>query len=372
MGQLSDSEKFLLDFIYVLDEFGVPSLLTIGVVSNLILAITVRNSELKKIAPCCYFYALGIVDTLYLIVMAIPWFSLRLLDIYNMEGFCQVIYYLNLLTTFLSSWFVVMLLIERIIMCYRPNIAEKYFNAFRTKCYITAVSIFAIVGHLYLTWTSGVFYNQIFNRKLCMVIPENSQDIVTMRKIDTVFSFILPLVFCILLILPLSIYICASKLKCVDGILRVRTKVVTVEVRLNTRSQRRRYTECPSCSNMSNISNYEKVQRQRILFFSQSKRLSLTATVVAVIFVVLSIPHNVIKAKIVFLNGDYIITYADQTFLKLFEELYKINFAFKALIYFSLLPEMRKSLVKLVLSCWRRSSKSNKVELKDRCVVTTL
>ncbi|WAR07595.1 hypothetical protein MAR_017553 [Mya arenaria] len=48
--------------------------------------------EAEKIAPCCYFYALGIVDTLYLILMAIPWFSLRLLDIYNIKGVCHVVY----------------------------------------------------------------------------------------------------------------------------------------------------------------------------------------------------------------------------------------------------------------------------------------
>jgi len=215
---------------------------------------------------------------------------------------------------------------------------------------------FAKRSHVY-------FYTQ----KVATKSKENSQNIVIMRKIDTVFSFILPVVLCLLLIIPLSIFLCASKLKCVDGILRLKTTVISVEVRLNsTRSQRRRYTECPSCS----LTSPEQIRRQKLLLFTQSKRLTLTSVIVAIIFVILSIPHNLIKAKIAFLNGNYVITYEDQTFLKLFEELYKLNFVYKALVYFPLLPEMRKGLVRLLLCCLRRRPKPNK-ENKPRCIVTT-
>ncbi|KAH3738763.1 uncharacterized protein LOC127850097 isoform X1 [Dreissena polymorpha] len=361
------TEKILQSIINVLDQYGVPSLLTIGVFSNVFLSITIRNSELKKIAACCYFYASSIVDTLYLIVMAIPWVSMRIVDIYNMEGFCQLVYYLNLLTTFLSTWYVAMLLVERVIICYRPSTAERYFNAFRTKCYITTVSIFAIVGHLYLTWTSAVSYNQIYRTRLCFVIPENSQDIMVMRKIDTVLAFILPVAICVLLIMPLSVFLCASNFKCTDGILRVRTKVITVEVRLNSKKRRQKYTECPSCSTQT-----DKIQKQRLIMFSQSRRLTLAAVVMAVVFLVLSVPQNIIKSKITFLNGDYIRTPGDVYILKLFEEFYKINFVYKGVIYFTILPEMRTNIVNLVLRICRRANKSKRAQRQDNIIVTTL
>ncbi|XP_060560703.1 uncharacterized protein LOC132720563 [Ruditapes philippinarum] len=350
-AQYSDSMKFLVDFIYVLDEFGVPTLLTVGVIFNLILSITIRNSELKKVAACCYFFSIGIVDTLYLIAMAIPWVSIRVVDIYNTEGFCQIVYYLNLLTTFLSSWFIVMLLIERLCFCYRPDTAEKYLNAFRTKCYITVISVFSVVGHLYHTWTSGVY--DIQGTNICMLIYEHTKDIMIMRKIDTILAFILPVALCLFFILPLLTFLCASNMKCNDGTLTVKTRMVTLEVKLNSKKMAK-YTECPSCSSAA---NYDKLLRKRLRMVSQSKRLTLVSVIVALVYAFLFIPHSVIKSRVTFLNGDYHVTFEDALFLKLFEELFKINFAYKALVYFTLLPEMRKNLIKAFIpSCKKKKT----------------
>ncbi|XP_045198905.2 uncharacterized protein LOC123553224 [Mercenaria mercenaria] len=347
--QYTDSITVLLDFIYVLDEFGVPTLLTVGVLSNLILSITIRSSELKKVSACCYFFSIGIVDTLYLIAMAIPWISIRVVDIYNTEGFCQLVYYLNLLTTFLSSWFIVMLLLERLFVCYRPDFAEKYLSAFRTKCYITVVSVFSVVGHLYLTWTSGV-YDSYQGTKICMIILEHTRHIMIMRKIDTVLAFILPVLLCLILALPLITYLCASNMKCNDGTLTVKTRMVTVEVKLNSKKMTR-YTECPSCSS---VAHFERMQRNRIRQITHSKRLTLVALIIALVYAILFIPHSVIKSRITFLNGDYLVTFEDELFLKLFEELFKINFAYKALVYYALLPDMRKNLITVFLSRCKR------------------
>lgn len=370
--QSSDGEKFLLDAIYLLDEFGVPALLVLGVITNILVCITIRHSELKKISAYCYLYSLGIVDSMYLIVMAVPWISPRVIDIYNMKGFCQLVYYLSLLTTFLSSWYVVLLLFDRLVVSYRPDTARKYFNAFRTKCYITAVSIFAVVGHLYLTWTSGVFYFPLIKRHICTIVQENYQDIIVMRKIDTVFAFIMPVFLAVLLSIPLLIFLCASSFKCTNGILRVRTRMITVEVRLNSKRKRKRYSECPTCS----CDRLRDVHKQRLLTISESRRLTVTAILVAFVFVILSMPHNIIKSKIAFLNGDYIVTPEDSTLLKLFEDLFNINFVHKGLMYFLLLSDMRKYFVKLFCSCFKKKEekqeKKETIEEKEKCIVTTL
>lgn len=348
----SDSITVLLDFIYVLDEFGVPMLLILGVISNLIVSITIRNSELKKVSACCFFFAIGIVDILYLIAMAVPWISIRLVDIYNTEGFCQLVYYLNLLTTFLSSWYIVMLLVERLYVCYRPDTAYKYMNAFRTKCYITVVSIFSVVGHLYLTWTSGLHTHN--GTKICMVILEHAKDIMVMRKVDTVFSFILPVTLCLLLPVPLIIYLCASNLKCSDGTLKVRSRLLTLEVRLNSKNMTR-LSQGPRCSNAAND---DKIQKLKLHRFSQSKRLTLVSVLIALMYALLFIPHSIIKSRVTFLNGDYIVTFEDSLFLKLFEELFKINFVYKAVVYFTFLPAIRRQFIKVFMPrCKRKRDK---------------
>ncbi|XP_045198912.2 uncharacterized protein LOC123553231 [Mercenaria mercenaria] len=345
----SHTVTVLLNCIYFLDKFGVPVLLTVGVLSNLILSITIRNSELKKVSACCYFLSMGIVDTFYLIAMAIPWISIRVVDIYNTEGFCQLVYYLNLLTTFLSSWYIVMLLIERLCVCYRPETAQKYMNAFRVKCYITLISIFSIVGHLYLTWTSGVFIFQ--NRQICNVIPAHAQDIMIMRKIDIILSFILPAVLSITISIPLLIHLCASNCKYFNnGILKVEVKMITLEMRLNSK-QTTRYAECPSSSRTD---DQGKIQKMNLWIFSQSRRLTVTSVFIALTYTFLFIPNNVIKTRLTFLSGDHIVSFEDSLFLKLFEDLYQFNFAYKAFIYFLFLPEMRKQFTKIFFRTCKR------------------
>ncbi|KAL4232979.1 hypothetical protein ACF0H5_007666 [Mactra antiquata] len=344
-----ENMQTVLDFILILDEYGVPMLLTVGILANLIMLIVVRNSELKKVAACCYFFAMGIVDNLYLIAMAVPWFSSRVVDIYNTEGFCQLVYYLNLLTTFLSSWYGVMLLLERMFACYRPNTGDKYFSAFRSKCYVTIVSVLSIVAHLYLTWTSGVYsYDKT---SICIVIPQHYKDIVIMRKIDSVFSFLLPVVLHIFFTIPLMVYLCASNLKCDDGKIRFRTKKMTFELRLNAKAFTR-YSDAPRCSREA---SFVHMQRQRLRLFSNSKRLTLTSVLIAVFYIILFLPHNIIKIPVTLFNGDYGVTVRQSVYLKLFEELYKINFAYKPFVYFTLLPEMRRHLVKLFISVFKRS-----------------
>ena len=357
----SNSVAILLNCIYFLDRFGVPILLTIGVLSNLILSITIRKSELKKVSACCFFFSIGIVDTFYLIAMAIPWISIRVIDIYSTEGFCQLVYYMNLLTTFLSSWYIVMLLAERLFICYRQDAAQKFMNAFRVKCYITLFSIFSIVGHLYLTWTSGVYMFQ--NRQICNVTPEHLEDIMVMRKIDIVLAFILPAFLCIAFTIPLLIHLCASNCKyCNNGILKVEVKMITFEMKLNSRRASRKqsaqYAECPSSSRTDATTK----QNQKIILrnFSQSRRLTVTSVFIALVYIFLFIPHNVIKTKVTFLSGDQIVTFEESLLLKLFEDLYKLNFAYKAFVYYTFLPEMRKQFVKIFLRKCRKR-KQNKM-----------
>lgn len=350
----SSSVTFLIDFIYVLDKFGVPILFAVGFISNIILSITIRNSELKNVAAYCYFFGMGIVDTLYLVAMAIPWISIRLVDIYNTEGFCQLVYYLNLLTTFLSSWYLVLLLFERLCVCFKPKTAQRFMHAFRVKCYITAVSIFSIVGHLYLTWTSGVF---TFNdRKICNVIPEHAKDIMFMRKIDMALGFFLPVFLILLLSVPLIVHICSTLCKCNDGLLKVEIRMITLEVRLNS-THTTRYSECPSSSSRTDANRTN--QKSRLLKISQNRRLTLTSFFLALVYVVLAVPHNVIKTRLTFMSGDQFVSFEDSLFLKLFEDLFKLNFAYKAFVYFSFLPEMRENFIAICLCKSRKKHLSN-------------
>ena len=361
---ITSLDTTLMSAIYVLDEFAVPAILSIGLITNIIMAVTIRTSELKKVSPFCYFFSMGIVDSVYLIAMFVPWISARYVNIYTEEGFCQLVYYLNLLTTFLSSWYIVMLLSERMLVSFKPEKAKLYCSAFRTKCYITVVTVFALVGHLYLTWTSGVF---VFSSvKRCTIIPDHAKDIVVLRKVDIVFSFILPMLALVIFIACLVVFICAYYVPCKDGRFTFSTNRLTFELRIHSPSIRRYSAEYSAVDKRSSKLTSNTTQKMRLKAIQESMRVTIVSLVVAFVYILLFVPHNVLKSRITFMAGDYKVTLRDSLYLTLFEEIYKFNFAYKGIIYFSVLPEMRDNLVK----CFLKVKKTILKKSKERTMVT--
>ena len=358
-GPRPGSIAVLDDIIFALDEFGVPTIVAIGVISNLIVGVTIRNTPLKNVSACCYYLSMSIVDSIYLLAMFVPWISVQWKDIYNSEGFCQLVVYLNLLTTFLSSWFIVMLLLERLFVCYLPTKARRYCSAFRTKCYVAIVAVFSIVGHLYLTWTSGVYV--IYGQPMCTVIHENAKDIVIVRKVDTVFSVFLPVLACLILIIAVTANFCFCSQNCEGRSLTFETKRLTFEVRVKSYSFKQTQT--------TGFGSQQKA-KNNLIGFIQSKRLTIVSLIVAFVYVTLFIPHNIIKARITYTTGSYVLTIYDRSFLKLFEELFKINFAYKGILYFTILPEFRQNLLKLILGI-RKSTNCKKTKTKRKCDLAT-
>ena len=335
----------LMDTIYILDEFGVPVILIIGLLTNILLSVTIRKSELMKISTYSYFFTMGIVDSVYLVAMFIPWISTRSINIYNKEGFCQLVYYLNVLTVFLSNWYFTMLLFERVLTSYKPEKAKYICSAFRTKCYITVVAVFAVVGHLYLTWTSGVFL--IRSVKHCTVIPEHAHDIVILRKVDIVFSFILPFLATLTFISCLVIYIITYYLPCKDRQFTFTTDQLTFEVRIRSSNIQNNSVENSVVNERAHIYTPNVSRKQLLREIQQSVRLTVVSLIIAVIYVALSIPHSFIKSRITFMAADYQVTLRERLYLILFEEIYKFNFSYKGIIYLSLLPEMRQNMMNL-------------------------
>jgi hypothetical protein len=350
---------WLIEAVGTLDQYGVPTMLAVGIVLNLLVTSTILNTKLKTVPTCLFFASLGVVDQIYLVAMIIPWASTRVVDIYNMEGFCQMVYYCNLLTTFLSSWYVVLLLWERTMVLYSEDHAKKHCSPFKIKCVLITLSIFSFVGHLYLTWTSAVLPMRTPRgiMRTCTVIPENTQNIMVLRKVEIVFSFVLPVTAAVLF----SLMIVAKLILmggCFKGEHRGFTSVATRNTRINGRPQNtRKDTLARYCCHRSEID---------VPTFTKSAMLSATCLVVSVLFLVLSLPPYVIKARLTFMDGPVAFTWTDALWLKLFEELYKINFAYKGLVYFILLPEMRWSLVDMFKckSCKRRRE-SGSGEMND-------
>ncbi|KAL4233785.1 7 transmembrane receptor (rhodopsin) [Mactra antiquata] len=339
----------LLDLAETLDTYYVPILIALGVIFNVTLVVTIRKTDLKKVPACFCFMSLGIIDTLYLIAMWIPWMSKKTIDIYNTRGFCQLTYYMNILTAFLSSWYVVIILVERFFTTYDHKRASKLFSTLRTKCYVTIFSIFSLVAHLYLTWTSGVYtFN---NTQHCMVIFEHWEDITIMRKIDIVFSFILPVTMCFAISTAIIFAITFGWGKNSDSETKSQLQGKRVILKLSENDS----DTSRKCSTVLDISEQDK--KRKIRETSNSRQLTITCLILAFVYVLLTAPHNILKTKITFSENEYDVTVHESMYLQILEKIYALNYAYKAAVYFIFLPEVRYKFVHLVI-------KSGKVLLR--------
>lgn len=315
-----------------LQQYGFPVVFTVGVILNVLTAIIISNTELIKVTPFVYFMAFSVVDTTFLVAKMVPWASGKAYNLYVIAGICQIFYYLSFLTNFLEWWILVMLLCERNYVLYRPDQSKKYCNPFRTKCALIVISLFAIVCHLYLTWTSAVIEHN--GTKMCYVIPENIEHVNLLRKIDTAFSFIIPILATIFLIVLALVKWAIGPSKARRDIRGFSSASVVI---------RRQSNEYQSI----------KEKPQYLVgfnpkLFSTRRRLTFKIIVFCMIVLLIILPHDALKTRLTLLNGGHTATPQEIMWLQLMSEIYSLNFALKGLLYFCMFPEFRMALWRVI------------------------
>ncbi|KAK3098643.1 hypothetical protein FSP39_021523 [Pinctada imbricata] len=316
-----------------MDNYIVPTVFTIGVVFNLLTAVVILGTELKKATPCIYWVALSITDNVFLIQKMIPWASRRLYNIYDVAGICQLTYYCNYLSTFLEWWFIVMMMTERILQQYCRKKARKYCSPFRTKCSLITMGIFSIVFHLYLTWTSAVI--KYSNMDMCIIIPENAEDIVQLRKVDIVFAFNIPATLVILLTM-----LCLHRL--LQG---NRQSTTRFSLRRSNRENHYESTKRQSTPVITINTKTAYLKSFQPKVFTQKASVSLLSITLSLVLLVLCLPYNCLRTKLTMFNDAQM---EERHWLQLFNEIYAINFAYKGLLYLLFLPKFRLALWRLL------------------------
>ncbi|XP_069108559.1 uncharacterized protein [Argopecten irradians] len=339
--------------IMTFQQYGLPILFTIGVIFNVTAISVAMRTELKKVATFLYIVALCIIDTVYLTTKMVHWGSARVYNINNVAGICQIVYYCHFLTTFLEWWMVVCLLLERVSMLYNPNFARRVCNPFRTKCALVTICIFAIVAHLYHTWTSAVLL--VHGGPMCTIIPENAKDVMLLRKIDAVFSIIMP-ACSITLLITLTIF----KLTCCKTIKQRNIRSLNNSVSIRSRR-----------------SSHVQIQLEKTYLLSfdpkkytETRRLSLYVLAISIVFMILCLPHDFIKTRLTLVEGSSLSTLYQQLIFQMLSEIYTVNFAYKGIFCFIVIPEFRQALIALINRILRSCKDTS--EFSDECKHTVV
>lgn len=311
---------------YVLHEYCIPVLFSVGVCFNIVIIIGFLSTELNRVSPCLYFVALSLVDITYLVQMMVPWASRRVYNIYAVAGICQLTYYFHYLSTFMEWWLISLMLMERTLVLISRRRAKVLCSPFRTKCTIISMCVFSVVSHLYLTWTSAVI--KIRNEDNCIIIPENLKNIFLLRKIDVFFSFIVPS-FCIFCMLTICI------IKLFDKRRNRGTQPSHTQSSRRSTSSRRPSTLVPEDKGIIRLKKFNP----RV--FMKSNRLTASCCVLTAIFLILCVPFDSLRTRLTFeVQPEYI----DRKWLDVLNVFAAFNYSFKALFYFVAFKEFRQAL----------------------------
>lgn len=311
---------------YVLHEYCIPVLFSLGVCFNIIIIISFLSTELNRVSPCLYFVALAFVDITYLVQMMVPWASSRLYNIYAVAGICQLTYYFHYLSTFMEWWLIVLMMVERTLVLLNRRKAKVICSSFRTKCTIISMCVFSVVSHLYLTWTSAVI--KIRNVDNCIIIPENVKNIFLLRKIDVFFSFIVPssCIFCMLTVCFVKLF---------DRLRSRGTRPSQHQSGRRSNSSRRPSTLVPEDQGVIKLKKFNP----RV--FMKSNRLTVTCCTLAAIFLILCVPFDSLRTKLTFEDQP---DYLDRKWLDVLNVFSAFNYTFKAVFYFVAMREFRQTI----------------------------
>lgn len=313
-GPPTGFELVMNPVLHLLDSYYTPSMVGIGIPLNIIAIYVLVFTELRKLSVCSFFVALCAVDLTYLSTMIIPWLSRRGLDLYNMEGFCQLVLYATQLSLFLVSWYMVLVMLDRVLHGHSGDRHKSICTNLWAKFTIVAIAVVGIVAFLYVTWTSAAL--RYGGMKMCTIIPENAYAIQELRKADVIVSLVIPWVMIFILDIFAIVLLCTRK-----G--RIAAKGACLKNRY----------------------------RQSEHVISNGAQLTVTSIAVSIVFELLFLPVIVIKTK-----QNYISTHSGKevTLLRLFEHVSTLEFTINFFIFLISMPEFRKGLANIFLGkCFR-------------------
>ena len=175
-----------------MDLYVLPIVVLIGLIGNTLSYAVFRGSYLRRYSSNVYLAALAWSDNIFLLCVLLSWTYLIGLDIYNKEGWCQSLVYFTYVTSFLSVWYVVAFSIERYIAVCFPLKRQEICTPSRAKLAVLICALLALLIYIISPITYGI---QDYNGKpMCLPLPKYNKFSSTFNNIDSVITFILPVI----------------------------------------------------------------------------------------------------------------------------------------------------------------------------------
>jgi len=153
-----------------------PLVICIGLAGNILSLVVYLSRNMRKISASVYLAALSASDTIVLFVYVFPewlkhgtshFFDPTYVVFLQKEGVCQTIVYVQYVSRFLSSWFVVFFTIERCIGVCFPLRRKEICNSKTAHKIVIVTTLLSLFLCLFKPFLSEVTYNTVNKTPLC-------------------------------------------------------------------------------------------------------------------------------------------------------------------------------------------------------------
>lgn len=317
----SDEDEYFYDFVHILYKYFIPILCIFGIIGNALSFRVFVFTSFAKQPSSIYLAALSVSDTWFLSALLISWVG-SLDTLATQSGvFCVISIYITYVTSFLSIWYVVLIMLDRYIVVCHPLRGHKLCSRQRVLIALTIVTTFGVLFYSHCFFTMKIDQTDDDERQLCRVQDNYYHVLRLITYFDIVITFIIPVVT--VLVFNLAV-ICAIR------------RFYFRQFRM---SQGRMYA---STSPLFNILSKAQV------------RLTVMLIIVSSVFLVLNLPSHGFRFFI--LVNDILKRRKENFNLFLIQHclqiMYYINFAINFLLYCTCSKSFRR--------CFRESPKCQK------------
>ncbi|KAK3917289.1 Neuropeptides capa receptor, partial [Frankliniella fusca] len=211
---------FFQDVVEFLHQYYVPVMIVMGLVGNLLSCVVFLNTHLRLRSSSYYLAALATADFGYLAVLVLVWLnSVHGVQVFDKEGWCQIVTYVSSVCAFLSVWLIVAFTVERFIAVQYPLHRPHMCTVARAKAIVACIAVFALVAHIYTLKTRGMVrdkashiylgslreYKQRFKKmppegyESCDLLDQHQGMMRVINLVDAIVTLVVPIILIIVM-----------------------------------------------------------------------------------------------------------------------------------------------------------------------------
>ena len=167
-----------------------PTLVVLGFLTNSVAVVVLLTTSLRYRSSTQYLVGSSIISSVYLLALAIEWMRVFGIDLYNAAGWCQFVFFVNSLCTFLTVWYVVCFAVDRYIYTCWPKKAHRVCSTLKAKATILALLLVGTVVYVNISLTFGVVTMK--GRPRCSPVPRFLSHLRILGIPDMIVNILLP------------------------------------------------------------------------------------------------------------------------------------------------------------------------------------